>query len=156
VDDGALSLLVAVGEEGRISNERSKSPGLAHRVHEVPVIPPEAVEWAKVVILVLLEAWDDVGVSTAFIDNMGAIGRAYSGCIIAMSELYRLRRSCRCMTGGTRPMTPNHRTTIDERCKGIIPDARVVQGHIWGHFAAMAVVIRHRGTRFAHYLQNAS
>ena len=79
MDDEALSLLVAVGEEGRISNERGKSPGRAHRVHEVPVLPPEDVEWEKVVILVLLGDGDDVGVSTAFMDNMGAIGSAYSG-----------------------------------------------------------------------------
>ena len=60
-------------------NERGKSPGRAHQVHEVPVLPPEDVEWAKVVILVLLEDGDDLGVSTAFTDNMGAIGSACSG-----------------------------------------------------------------------------
>ena len=60
-------------EKRAISNERSKSPGRAHHVHEVPVLPPEAVEWAKVVLLVLLEVEDDGGVRTAFMDDMGPL-----------------------------------------------------------------------------------
>ena len=94
-DDGALALRVDLGEEGHMINERGKSPGRAHHVHEVPVLPPEAVEWAKVVLLVLLEVGDDGGVRAAFVDDMEGSVRADSGRIIAISELHRLRRSCR-------------------------------------------------------------
>ena len=47
------------------------------------MLPPEAVEWSKVVLLVLLEVEDDGGVRTAFMDDMEAIVRADTGRIIA-------------------------------------------------------------------------
>ena len=93
-DDGALALRIVLGEEGRMINERSKSRGRARHVHEVPVRPPEAVEWAKVALLVLLEIVGDGVVHTAFMDDMEGSVRADSGRIIAISELHRLRRSC--------------------------------------------------------------
>ena len=78
-DDGDLALRVDLGEEGHMINERGKSPGRAHHVHEVPVLPPEAVEWAKVVLLARLEVGDDGGVRTAFMDDMEAIVHAVRG-----------------------------------------------------------------------------